>query len=493
MSEAANALVGTHIGRYRLVGVLGKGGMGCVYEAVNEASGTRVAVKVIFEAYADDPEMAKRFFAEARAANAIRHEGIVNVIDVVTLPDRRPAIVMELIDGKTLREAVADGAGLATIVQLIGEVLDALAAAHAAGIIHRDLKPENILVTRGGHAKILDFGIAKMLTPIGGRSLPRTRTGAALGTPEYMSPEQISGGDIDGRTDVYAMGVVLFEAVTGRRPFEGATDFELMRAHLEKPAPSAREWSPDLPGVFDDVIARALEKNPRARFQSAKEMASALRAAERGVPTPRLMEARTVAARRGARPSPSPEASTVGDRPPRSRSRLVVVAAFASVAVAAALVVVSLQAGTKPAARPPDAAVVVEREREPSDAALREVPEDAYVVAVIDEPPDAAPPDARKRDARDASITRSDATTRIDASEADSKQIGVLIWDDPKHRRAFAHESYNVHRLDPLQVLPKARALAKQFAADAVLRGINAGGVTADGYVDLAPETIRYA
>jgi hypothetical protein len=322
MVAVADALVGTLVGRYRLVGVLGKGGMGCVYEGIHEDSDNRVAVKVIFDAYAGDADMAARFFSEARSANAIRHEGIVKVLDVIALPDRRPAIVMDLVEGSTLRDAMTGGVvPLQVILQVVAQVLDAVAAAHAAGIVHRDLKPENILVAKNGRAKVLDFGIAKLMNPAPGHPVARTRTGAALGTPEYMAPEQISGGAVDARTDIYAIGVVLFEIVTGRRPFEGATDFELMRAHLERPPPSMRTWAPSLPDKVEQVIEAAIAKDPNARFQKASAMAAALRTAAARVPDGAMpgrggrLDAATAAVRRG-----SGDASDRATVPERGRS-----------------------------------------------------------------------------------------------------------------------------------------------------------------------------
>jgi len=274
---ADDPLLGLEVGRYRLVRVLGQGGMGRVYAAVQPDVGSRVAIKVISEEFARDRELAERFFAEARAVNMIRHENIVNVLDLTTLPDGRPVIVMELIDGHTLRSIVRAGpTPLGGVVHVMIDVLSALAAAHAAGVVHRDLKPDNILVTASGRAKVLDFGIAKLARALPGQLGPRTRTGAVLGTPEYMAPEQISGGHVDARTDIYAAGVVLFEAMTGRRPFDGDSDFEVMRAHVDHAPPSARALRPEIPDELANVIACALAKRPSERFANATAMANAL-------------------------------------------------------------------------------------------------------------------------------------------------------------------------------------------------------------------------
>ena len=274
-----DAIVGTDIARYRIARSIAVGGMARVYLGVQREIGSRVAVKILSEKCAEDPDLVERFFAEARAVNLIAHENIINIIDLAMLDDGRPYIVMEYVEGVTLTRAVRGGrAPLGGVVRVIADVLSAVSAAHEIGIIHRDLKPDNILVTAKGHAKVLDFGIAKLA------SLPftaaRTVTGALLGTPAYMAPEQINGArDVDAKADIYAVGAVLFHAVTGRSPFAGATMFDIMRAQLEEQPPSPRELRPDLPIAIEQVIARALAKDPANRFDSAAQMAAALDAA----------------------------------------------------------------------------------------------------------------------------------------------------------------------------------------------------------------------
>jgi serine/threonine protein kinase len=274
-------LLGTEIGRYRLARLLGEGGMGRVYLAVQPQIGSRVAVKILSDQCARNQELLERFFAEARAVNLIRHEGIVNVIDMAMLPDGRPYIIMEFVEGGTLADALRAGPiPLGGLVQVATEMFSALAAAHAIGIVHRDLKPDNVLVTVEGHAKVLDFGIAKLAPNLQQGLSPRTQTGALLGTPQYMAPEQISGtGMIDARADIYSAGVLLFEAITGRRPFEGETLFDLMRMHLEQPPPSMRAIRPDLPIAMERVVMTAMAKRPDDRFQSVMDMSYALQEA----------------------------------------------------------------------------------------------------------------------------------------------------------------------------------------------------------------------
>jgi len=280
VTSGDDPLLGTRVGSYRISRVLGQGGMGRVYAAEHPELGSRVAIKVIAEEHAKDHDLTERFFAEARAVGRIHHDSIVTVLDLQHLPDGRPVIIMELIEGKTLREILH--AGLAPIggtVTVMIEVLSALAAAHAVDVVHRDLKPDNILVTPGGRAKVLDFGIAKLMSPLPGQPPVRTRTGVVLGTPEYMAPEQINGGVIDGRTDIYAAGVVLFEAVAGRRPFDGPTDFDVMRHQVDSPPPSPRRLRPDLPVELENVILCALAKRASDRFTNATAMANALNTA----------------------------------------------------------------------------------------------------------------------------------------------------------------------------------------------------------------------
>ena len=284
--DTDDPLLGTEVGRYRLARLLGEGGMGRVYLAVQPAIGSRVAIKILSDQCARNPELLERFFAEARAVNLIRHESIVSVIDMAQLPDGRPFIVMEYVEGQTLAAIVGAGpVPLGGLVQVMSEVLSALSAAHAIGIVHRDLKPDNILVTVEGHAKVLDFGIAKLAPELHQQLSPRTRTGALLGTPQYMAPEQISGsGGVDPRTDLYAAGVVLYELATGRQPFAGETLFDLMRAHLEQPPRPPRALRPELPPAFEHVILTALAKQPDDRFPSAAVMSHALHLAAAALP-----------------------------------------------------------------------------------------------------------------------------------------------------------------------------------------------------------------
>ena len=272
-------LLGSMIGAYRVARLLGIGGMGRVYKGVHPTIGSRVAIKVLSRECTDRRELVDRFFAEAKAVNLIRHESIVNVLDLATLPDGRPYIIMEYLDGAPLASIIEHAIQAQTPLPLGGlarlavEVLDALDAAHAKGIIHRDLKPDNIFVTPSGRPKVLDFGIAKLNDMTTGSA---TRTGSLLGTPHYMSPEQAAGKGVEHRADIYAMGVILFECVTGTKPFVAESLFELLRQHLESPPPSPRALRAELSADLENVILTALAKSPDQRFASARAMSVAL-------------------------------------------------------------------------------------------------------------------------------------------------------------------------------------------------------------------------
>ncbi|MBK8996744.1 MAG: serine/threonine protein kinase [Myxococcales bacterium] len=278
-STAGDPLLGQTVGSYRIARLIGQGGMGAVYLGVQPSIGSRVAIKVLSPSASSTAGMVDRFFAEARAANKIRHESIVNVLDLSVLPDQRPYIVMEYLEGAPLAshfEALRPFP-LGLLARIGLETLGALDAAHSHGITHRDLKPDNLFLTSLGRVKVLDFGIAKLRPELGGQS-DATRTGALLGTPQYMSPEQALGQPVDTRADIYSLGVVLFEGATGRRPFEADSLFELLKQHIEATPPHPSSLRPDLPPAFEHVIWRAMEKDKNRRFQSAAEMAQALSA-----------------------------------------------------------------------------------------------------------------------------------------------------------------------------------------------------------------------
>jgi tRNA A-37 threonylcarbamoyl transferase component Bud32 len=257
--------------------MVGRGGMGTVYLAEHPVIGSKVAIKFLHESMANEAEVVARFYDEARAVNLIGHENIVGVYDLSMLPPNRFYYVMEYLEGETLaalehRGPVPPPVGLEVLLQLC----DALSAAHEQGVVHRDLKPENVfLVSRRGQphfVKLVDFGIAKLRTAGKGR----TQAGILVGTPEYMAPEQCDDGDIDARTDVYALGVMAFELFTGRLPFTARATTQLLMAHLGKAPPRPSSIAP-VDAELERAILRALEKDPARRFQDMGAFADALR------------------------------------------------------------------------------------------------------------------------------------------------------------------------------------------------------------------------
>jgi serine/threonine-protein kinase len=261
--------------RYRLGERIAAGGMGAVYRAVDETLGRQVAVKALRRELADDPTFLERFRREARAAAGLSHPGVAGVYDYGELGGQ-PFIVMELVEGETLAERVAARGRLPWREAFaIGEqVAAALAAAHAHGLVHRDVKPANILLGRDGRAKVTDFGIAQAA-----QTATLTRTGMVLGSANYVAPEQAKGGHVGPAADLYSLGCVLFEAVTGETPYRGGNAVAIATQHVSAPVPDPREHRPELPPGAAELITRALQKQPAGRFPSGAAMAAALAAA----------------------------------------------------------------------------------------------------------------------------------------------------------------------------------------------------------------------
>ena len=279
------SLIGRRIGNYEIKAKIGEGGMGTVYLGEHPLIGKRVAIKVLLEELVAKPDVVSRFFNEAKAVNDIGHLNIVDVVDFgKTTGERGEEVVyfiMEFLDGEALSTRIRRaGLPFKDTLHIMQQCCSALAASHAKGIVHRDLKPENIfLVTRGGDrnfVKILDFGIAK-LTADGGTSSHKTRTGLVIGTPTYMSPEQCEGkGLIDHRSDVYSLGIVMYELLTGAVPFPGEGFGEVLVAHLTKQAPAPTSVNPNLPPSLESIVLHAIEKDRNRRFQDMNEFLAAL-------------------------------------------------------------------------------------------------------------------------------------------------------------------------------------------------------------------------
>ncbi len=281
--EHPQLLVGQTLGgRYRIRGILGEGGMGTVFDGEHLGLGRPVAIKVLSPAQAKKKVAVKRFQQEARAAGGIGHPNICEVYDFGLLEDGNPYLVMEKLVGQTLSERIAREGGLPfdDVVEVISQVLSGLIAAHEKGIIHRDIKPENIFLARRPGSppivKLLDFGVSKMMpefqTP-GDEALELTRTGMVMGTPYYMSPEQARGErNLDGRVDVYACGVVMYEAIAGKRPFLAPNYNALLLAIINTLPRPLRELRPSTPPEVEAIIARAMARNRNDRYPSARDM-----------------------------------------------------------------------------------------------------------------------------------------------------------------------------------------------------------------------------
>lgn len=270
-------------GKYRLVAELGEGGMGCVFEAVHEQIGKKVAIKLLHQELLSEESTMARFQREARAAAAIGHPGIIDIYDIGTTDEGNMFLVMELLEGDNLCAILDDRIRLDQVMAtfVICQVLSALDAAHEKGIVHRDMKPENIFVVKAGkelpEVKILDFGISKIIQPIEGVETRLTQTGAVLGTPMYMSPEQARGrSDLDHRVDIYSVGVIFYECLTARVPFEGSNYNELIANILTTTAVEPSHYVEMLDPRIEKIVLRAIERDPETRYQSVREMMTEL-------------------------------------------------------------------------------------------------------------------------------------------------------------------------------------------------------------------------
>jgi serine/threonine protein kinase len=266
--------------KYRLEELLGSGGMGHVYRAVNESVGRAVAIKLLRREHAQNPQVVDRFLREARAANLVRHPNVVDVLDIGKEDDGTPFIVQELLVGEDLAHFVARSGGklpVEDVCDLLLPVIDAVAEAHAHGVVHRDIKPENVFLAkspRGRVPKLLDFGISKVRAP----DLQATEVGMMMGTPAYMAPEQVQGArDADARSDVWGLGIMMFELIAGRMPFDSPDPATLFIAIATKDAPTLLDVKADVVPAISRVVERCLRRRPDERYPSAAELGRDLR------------------------------------------------------------------------------------------------------------------------------------------------------------------------------------------------------------------------
>jgi len=267
---------GQRLAQYEVLSPLGSGGMGEVYRARDLRLDREVAIKVMADHVAADPEMRRRFETEARAVAALSHPGILSIYELVVV-EGIPVAVMELLEGETLRQRLRRGAlEWREAVRIAADVAEGLAAAHAKGVVHRDLKPDNVFLTSAGLVKILDFGLALQRLDAAA-TIAQTAQGVILGTFGYMSPEQVLGERVDGRSDVFAAGCVLYEMLTGRALFTGATPQEIIAGVMHSRTGEIGDFDPAAPSELRAIVARAIEREPARRFQSAQDLGMALR------------------------------------------------------------------------------------------------------------------------------------------------------------------------------------------------------------------------
>ena len=316
-------MIGSKLGSYELEEEIGRGGMGIVYRASQAALARTVAVKVLLPHLAQDGEFVERFLREARAAAKLEHPGVVTIYDVGEF-EGTYFFSMRWLQGRPLEEILAEDGALPidAAVSCAAQVAAALGYAHEAGIIHRDVKPANVILDGSGRAVLTDFGIARAAS-----DTRLTRVGAAVGSPDYMAPEQINGEEIDARADLYALGVLFYHLLTGEPPYTGDAAIAVAYQHLNAPVPSAREARPEVPAELDEVVSKLLAKEPAERYQTAEELLLALSPWE-----PRTAE---IPLRPAGPAGPAAADDEEAAAPPR-RSRLAAISLLAAAALAVA-------------------------------------------------------------------------------------------------------------------------------------------------------------
>jgi len=455
-TRLVDPLIGATVGEYRIEDRIGEGGMGMVYRGLQPVIGKPVAIKVLRPELVGSESTARRFVDEARAANTIGHRNIIDIFSFGVLPTGEQYFVMEYLVGEPLSHYVRRTGALPVreAVDLLVELVSALSAAHAAGVVHRDLKPSNLFLVHEPDGerllKVLDFGIAKVLT----NDRPNTQPGSILGTPEYMSPEQVRGEPSGPEADLYAVGVIAFELVTGQRPFHGRTA-EVMAQHLDAAPPGVSTLTPGVPPALDALVARLLSK----------------RAADRGT-TERVLEALTGISKKLPRASANalekvspdettepvgrplgqsnPELAVTAPARPFGRRRVAVVAAAAGLVALVALAVGLAWPRPEPARLP----LAEARPAPPPERhAVAAEPEPAPPPAEPEPPKKAAPPRPADVKARRADLTSQIESLRR-ATKADA--AAQLLLDDAEKRARAAQTLDDVKKVE--RVLDAVRA-----------------------------------
>src|SRR5215469_16779514 len=270
--QVGSSMINNVVGSYKVLEKIGEGGMGAVYKGVDLMLEREVAIKALRPELARQPDVVERFRAEAVTLAKLNHPNIATLYSFLRQGDDY-FMVMEFVRGETLDSVLQQSVGMQVdrAISLFCQALEGIDHAHKMGIIHRDIKPANMMLTQTGSIKVMDFGIARVLG-----TARMTRQGSVIGTVEYMSPEQVHGQETDARSDIYSLGVLLYEMLTGRVPFSHPSEYELMKRHVEEQPPPPREIQPAVPAAVESAVLRALAKDPANRFQTAEAMRTAL-------------------------------------------------------------------------------------------------------------------------------------------------------------------------------------------------------------------------